>query len=128
MIVIFFAITAAIVVEPNTQLRAAAHDFAPQQAVLQPGDWLEVRGERAGFVQVYDHRRERPGYVRGWKVRGYTLDENQAPALRAIVAFLRDSPGSEGLGIGHVALYLRAAPAGGIDPAVLDALGVMADR
>ena len=33
------------------------------------------------------------------------------PALRAIVQFLRESPGMESLGIGYVALYLRAAPA-----------------
>jgi hypothetical protein len=122
------AITAAVVVEDRAPMRAAPHDVAPRQAVLWRGDWLEVRGERAGFLQVYDHRHERPGYVRAAQVRSYPLDERSAPALHALVDWLRDAAGSESLGIGCAALYLRAAPAGQVDAGLFDALGVMADR
>ena len=57
------ALTVALVVQDQTPLRAAAHENAPRQTTLAPGDWLEVRGERQGYLEVYDHRRERPGYV-----------------------------------------------------------------
>src|SRR5262249_61067075 len=98
------------------------------QAQPAPGDWLEVRGELRGRLKVYDHRRERPGYVLPSQVRTYPLDESAAPALHAIVDFLRDQPGSESLGIGYVALYLKVAPAAAIGPDVFDALGTMAER
>ena len=46
-------------------LRNAPRDDAPAQATLWRGDWLEVRGEtRRASCSVYDHRHERPGYVR----------------------------------------------------------------
>ncbi len=120
--------TVALVVDNQTALRAAPHDTAPRQAVLWEGDWLEVRGERQGFVQVYDHRRERPGYVRATQIRSYPLDETSAPALRSVIDFLRDGPGHESLGIGYVALYLRVAPANRIDADLFAALGSIAER
>jgi hypothetical protein len=122
------ALSVAIVTEDQTALRAAPHDSAPRQTALWRGDWLEVRGARTGFLQVYDHRRERPGYVRPAQVRTYALDEQSAPELRAVIGFLRDTPGAEALGIGYVALYLKAAPAGTVDVSLLAALGVMAER
>jgi len=122
------AMMVALVVQGQTPLRAAPHESAPRQTMLTPGDWLEVRGEQLGFAQVYDHRRERPGYVRPSSVRVYPMDETAAPALGAIVDYLRDAPGQESLGIGYVALYLRAAPAPSLGPDVFDALGTMADR
>ena len=91
------------------------------------GDWLEVRGERAGYLQVYDHRHERPGYVRPSQVRTYPLEEAGAPALHAVIDFLRDTPGAESLGIGYAALYLRAAPAA-VGSEVFAALGQFAER
>src|SRR5947207_10799611 len=103
-----------IVVEDQAPMRAAAQDSASRQAMLWHGDWLEVRGERAGFLQVYDHRRERPGYVRPYQIRSYPMDETSVPTLKAVLEFLRDQPGSESLGIGYAALYLRAAPAGAV--------------
>lgn len=121
------ALIAALVVEEQTPLRAAPQESAAQKAQLSRGDWLEVRGERGGFVQVYDHRRERPGYVRAWQVRRYPVDGSSAPALKAVVDFLRDTPGAESLGIGYAALLLRAAP-GPVSSEVLDALGGMAER
>jgi hypothetical protein len=74
----------AIIVQDQTPLRAAPRDTAPQQAVLWQGDTLEVRGERLDYLQVYDHRRERAGYVRTWQVRTYTLDLSGAPELLAV--------------------------------------------
>jgi hypothetical protein len=128
MIAAALALTVAIVVPDQTALRADARDDAPRQATLTSGDWLEVRGERNGYVQVYDHRRERSGYVRPATVRRYELDEATAPKLSAIVEFLEDAPGQESLGIGYVALALRAAPPQAVGADLFDALGTMAER
>jgi hypothetical protein len=122
------AITVALVVQDHAPLRATAHDAAPRQTALTLGDWLEVRGERQGYLQVYDHRRERPGYVRPAAVRSYAVDEDSAPKLATIVDYLKDGLGEESLGIGYVALYLRAAPPQRIGADVFDALGTMAER
>jgi len=128
VLLVALAATVALVVQDQTPLRAAAHESAPRQTVLTSGDWLEVRGEQQGFLQVYDHRRERPGYVRPSAVRSYALDEATAPKLASLVEYLRDAPGAESLGIGYVALYLRAAPAGAPLAEAFDALGTMAER
>lgn len=118
----------AIVVQDQTALRAAPNETALQQAVLWQGDALEVRGERLDYLQVYDHRRERAGYVRAWQVRTYPLDPSSARDLLAVVRFLRETPGAEALGIGYVALFLKAVPPEAIGPEVFDALGTMAER
>lgn len=118
----------ALVVQDQAPLRAAPQDSAPRQATLWQGEWLEVRGERQGFIQVYDHRRERPGYVRAHQVRVYRLDETSVSRLQAVVEFLEDSSGSEALGIGYAAALLRAAPASQVGPELFDALGTLADR
>ena len=118
----------AIVVQDQTALRAAPRDTASQQAMLWQGDALEVRGERLDFVQVYDHRRERAGYVRASQVHRVSLIEGGAPELLTVVRFLRDQPGAEALGIAYTAAYLRAAPAQAIDAEPFDALGQMAER
>ncbi len=118
----------ALVVQDQAPLRAASQDSAPRQATLWQGEWLEVRGERQGFIQVYDHRRERPGYVREHQVRVYPLDETSVPRLQAVVEFLKDTPGSEALGIGYAATLLRVAPASQVGPELFDALGTLADR
>jgi hypothetical protein len=118
----------ALVVQDQAPLRAAPQDSAARQATLWQGEWLEVRGERQGFIQVYDHRRERPGYVRSHQVRVYRLDETSVSRLQAVVEFLKDSSGSEALGIGYAAALLRAAPASQVGPELFDALGTLADR
>ena len=51
----------ALVADDPAILRNAPRDDAPAQSTLWRGDWLEVRGETAGFLRVYDHRHERPG-------------------------------------------------------------------
>lgn len=121
-------LTLALVVQDPTPLRAAPQDSAPKQATLYQGEWLEVRGERQGFLQVYDHRRERPGYVRQQQVRVYTLDEASVPRLQAVVEFLRDTSGAEALGIGYTAALLRAANPSQVGPELFDAMGTLADR
>ncbi|MDY7226053.1 hypothetical protein [Hyalangium rubrum] len=121
-------LTVALVVQDQTPLRATAQETATKQAVLFQGEWLEVRGERQGFLQVYDHRRERPGYVREHQVRVYTLDEASVPQLQAVVGFLKDTPGAEALGIGYTAALLRAAPASQVGPELFDAMGTFAER
>jgi len=118
----------AIVAQDQVVLRAAPRDSAQQQTVLSQGDSLEVRGEKMDFLQVYDHRRERAGYVRTSQVRQTGLSAADAPELLAVARFVRDTPGAEALGIAFVAAYLRAAPAPAIDAEPFDILGTLADR
>ncbi|WP_310451967.1 hypothetical protein [Sulfuritalea sp.] len=118
----------AIVTQDQTALRAAPRDSAPQQAVLWAGDSLEIRGEKGDYLQVYDHRRERAGYIRAPSVRIQSLKAAAAPELLAVLRFLRDTPGSEALGIAYAAAYLKAAPAAAIDGEAFDALGALAER
>ena len=101
----------AIVTQDQTALRAAPRESAPQQPLLWQGELLEVRGERLDYLQVYDHRRERGGFVRASQVRALRCGEAEAPELLAVVRFLRDTPGAEALGIAYAAAYLQAAPA-----------------
>ncbi len=122
------AVLVALVVNGPSPLRAAPHENAPRQAALAPGDWLEVRGERQGYLQVYDHRRELPGYVRPAAVRTYAVDESAAPKLGDLVEYFSDAPGQESVGIGYAALFLRAAPAQAVGASLFDALGTMAER
>jgi len=118
----------ALVADDPAVLRNAPRDDAPAQATLWRGDWLEVRGETAGFLRVYDHRHERPGYIRPTIVRVHKLEAASTPELVAVVRFLRDAGGSESLGIGYAALALRAAPAGADTTEILAAIGTMAER
>ncbi len=113
----------ALVAEDRVALRAAPRESAAAEAMLLRGEWLEVRGEAPGFLKVYDHRRERPGFVRAGKVRLAPVDPAER---RAIVRFLRGSPGMESLGIAYAALSLRGAqPAA---PEVYAAIGEQATR
>jgi len=122
----------AIVVRDQTVLRATPHATGQQQALLWQGEVVEVRGERIDHVQVWDHARERGGYVDASRLRRTTLAAAEAPELLALVGFVRETPGSEALGIGLAAAYLKAATpdalrgAGGAE--AFDAIGTMADR
>lgn len=118
----------AIVTQDQSALRAAPRESAAQQAVLWQGDSLEIRGQKGDYLQVYDHRRERAGYIRATQVRSQSLKPEAAAELLSVVRFLRDTPGSEALGIGYAAAYLRAAPAEAINGEAFDALGAMAER
>lgn len=120
--------TLAIVTQDQASLRAAARDSSAQNAVLWQGDVLEIRGQRGDYLQVYDHRRERAGFVRSVQVRRVALTPGEAPELLAVVRFLRDAPGQEALGIGYAAAYLKAVPAEALTAEPLDAIGTMAER
>ena len=122
----------AIVVQDQASLRSAPRQSAQQQTTLWQGEVLEVRGERMDYLQVWDHKRERGGFIRASEVRRVALTEDEAPALLAMLRFVRDTPGSEALGIGFTAAWLQAAPGpvltGGPGAQALDALGTLADR
>ena len=120
--------TTAIVAQDQAALRASPRDAAESQVALALGDALEIRGRAKDFIKVYDHRRERGGYVRASQVRVLTLTPDHAPELLAVARFLRDMPGYESLGIGYVAAYVAAAPADAIGAEPFDALGTMAER
>lgn len=126
------ALSYAIVIADAAPLRASPRDSAQQQAQLWPGELLEVRGERLDYLQVYDHKRERAGFVRAAQLRRTALAPAEAPELLSVIRFVRETPGAESLGIGFAMGYIQAAPAEalrgkeGIE--VFDALGTMADR
>ena len=122
----------AIVVQDQASLRAAPRDSAQQQSSLWQGEVLEVRGERLDYLQVWDHKRERGGFIRASDVRRVALTEAEGPALLAVLQFVQNTPGAEALGIGLTAAYLQATPApvlaGEEGAQALDALGTLADR
>jgi hypothetical protein len=118
----------AIVTEDGLALRAEARHSAAPHAVLWQGENLEVRGRTLDYLQVYDHRIERAGFVRASKVHIISTLPDDAPELLAAVRFLRDIRGSESLGIAYSAAYLKAAPGKDIHAEAFDALGVMAER
>ena len=120
--------TVAIVTQNQASLRAAPHDSAAQQASLWQGEALEIRGQKLDYLQVYDHRLERAGYIKASQVHVTSLAPADAPELLSIVRFLRDSPGAEALGIIYAASYLKAVPAEALTSEPFDALGTMADR
>jgi hypothetical protein len=126
------ALGIAIIVQDQSSLRAAPRDSAPAHTLLWQGEALEVRGERFDYVQVYDHRRERSGYVRASQVRRFKLTPQEAPELLALLRFLDGTPGAEALGIGLAAAYLQAVPKeqlhGEAGAEALDALGGFAER
>jgi hypothetical protein len=123
---------AAIIVQDQAALRAAPRDSAQQQAMLWQGELVEVRGERLDYLQVYDYKRERGGFVRASQVRRTLLSATEAPELLSVVRFLRETSGAEALGIGFAAAFIQAAPAEVINSEAgieaLDALGTFADR
>jgi hypothetical protein len=126
------ALNTAIVTTDRAVLRASPRDSAPQQAQLWQGEVLEVRGERLDYLQVWDHARERGGYVKASQVRRTGLTPAEAPDLLAVLRFLREAPGAESLGVGIAAAYLQAAPAetlrGPQGAEALETLGTFADR
>jgi hypothetical protein len=121
---------AAIVVRDQAALRAAPRDSARAQAALWQGEIVEVRAERLDYLQVYDYRRERGGFVRASQVR--RLVAGDAFELLALLRFLREAPGSEALGIGLAMAFVQASTAetlqGPAGAEALDALGGFADR
>lgn len=126
--ILALAASLALVVQDHTPLRAAPRSNAIELTSLAQGDVVEVRGERPGYLQVYNYRRERGGYLPAAAVRSVGLSESDAPALLAVMRFLRDSAGSEALGISYGAAYLKAIPAPAFSAEPFDAIATMAER
>jgi hypothetical protein len=126
------ALGIAIIVQDQSSLRAAPRDSAPAHTLLWQGEALEVRGERLDYLQVYDHRRERAGFVRAAQVRRFKLTPQEAPEILALLRFLDGTPGAEALGIGLAAAYVQAVPTEQLNSEAgaeaLDALGGFAER
>ena len=125
----------AIVLREHTALRSAARDSGQTHAQLTSGDVLEVRGERMDYLQVYDYRRERAGFVKASNVKRLVLSPQEAPELLALIRHVRDAQGQETLGIGLTAAYLKATTQASekfVSQAqqaeVFEALGTMAER
>jgi hypothetical protein len=128
MIMLELALSLAIVTQDQIPLRAEAKEKAARHLTLTQGDMLELRGRRGDYLQVYDHRRERAGFIRATQAGLYELTPAEAPRLRAVAGFLSTQPGSEAMGIGHAAAFLKAAPADAIDAGIFEDIGRMADR
>ena len=126
--ILALAATLAIVVQDHAALHAAPRSGATELTRLWQGDVLEVRGEHAGYLKVYDYRRERGGYLRGEAARQIDLAETSAHDLLAVLRFLRETPGSEALGISYAAAYLKAVPPRAITAEPFDAIAQMAER
>ena len=122
----------ALVVQDETPLRPTPAATVRPSAVLWQGEMLEVRTQRLDYLQVWDHARERGGYVRASQVRLLRLEPDEAPELLAVLRFLRNVPGSEALGIGIAAAFIEAAPAEALNGAdgieALDAMASLAER
>jgi hypothetical protein len=126
--ILALAATVAIVVLDHASLRAAPRSAATELTALWRGDVVEIRGERAGYLKVYDYHRERGGYLKSDSVRATELTETAAPELLAVLRFLRETPGSETLGISYGAAYLKAVPARSLTAEPFDAIARMAER
>jgi hypothetical protein len=124
------ALTAAlaIVVQDHAPLRGAPRSSARELTELVQGDVLEIRGERAEYLKVYEYRRERGGYIRRQAAAPIGLGEADAPALLAVLRFLREIPGSESLGISYGAAYLKAVAPRDLTAEPFDAIARMAER
>jgi hypothetical protein len=122
----------AIVLRDQAVLRAAPRDSAQPQAGLWQGEALEIRGEHLDYLQVYDYRLERGGFVRNDQVRRITAGEQDAPELLSFMRLALGLPDAEALGIALAAAYFQAAPAAAVNGAdgveALDALGTLAER
>ncbi len=118
----------AIAAQDHIPLRAAPSASAPELTRLGQGELLEVRGEGAGYLKVYDYHRERGGYLRSDTVHLIDPSPAQAPQLLAILRFLRDTPGSEALGISYGAAYLKAEPGTVLGAEAFEAIARMAER
>jgi hypothetical protein len=119
---------AAFVTQDHVPLKAAPKESASQQATLTQGDLLEVRGQKLDYLQVYDHRRERAGFVHISHIKPTSLKSEEASELLSVVRFIRDMPGSEALGISYASAYLKASATNVHRPEALEALGAMAER
>jgi hypothetical protein len=127
-VILALAAALAIVVQDHAPVRAAPKSSATELTTLWQGDVLEIRGQSAGYLKVYNYRRERGGYLKSEATCPVAFNEANAPELLAILRFLRDTPGSEALGISYGAAYLKAVPPSALTAEPFDAIARMAER
>lgn len=122
----------AVVTRDMAPLRAAPSTSAARSSVLWRGELLEVRGFRGDYAQVWDHHRERGGFVLREQLHPLQTSAEDVPGLQALLAFVSDQPGAETLGLALAAAVIQALPPqdlqGPAEAAVLDAIGRQADR
>jgi hypothetical protein len=121
-----------LVMQPKTSLKSAPKDSARELAVLWQGEWVEVRDKRMDYLEVYDHKRERVGFVKVTHLRQSKFHESETKEFLTLVRYLRDTRGSDSLGISLASAYLKAASIQDMNSAegaeVLQAVGIFADR
>lgn len=120
---------AMLVLQDGAALRIAPKEGSPEQARLVRGEALELRGERLDWLQVWDYRRERGGFVR----RSQLLPlPSEQPTLRAQLQLALPQEGQEGLALALASAFVQAAPAAELSSAagaeVLDAIGQLGQR
>jgi hypothetical protein len=77
---------------------------------------------------VYDHRRERAGFVKTSLVRQARGASEESAELLASLRHIRDTQGSDALGVALFAAYAKAAPASALDAEAFDLLGTFGER
>lgn len=121
-----------LVMQPTVSLKSAPKDSARELAVLWQGEWVEVRDRRMDYLEVYDHKRERVGFVKVTHLRQSKFHESETKEFLTLVRYLRDNHGSNSLGISLASAYLKAASVAEMNAAegaeVLQAIGIFADR
>lgn len=126
------ATAVGLVTRDKVALRAAPRDSAASQTLLWRGEALEIRGVKGDFLQVWDHHRERGGYVRATQLMRVAGDAAEAPQLLALLGFVSEQPGAEPLGLALAAAAIQALPAAALQgpsgAAVMDAIGRQAER
>lgn len=119
-----------IVTRDQVALRAAPNQAAAVQTTLMRGELLELRGERGDYLQVWDHHRERGGWVARSLV--WRIDGASPNSLQAVLGFVSEQRDSESLGIALAAAAIHATPAaelaGSSGAMLLDAIGRQAER
>ena len=118
-----------LVLQDGAALRIAPKEGSPGQARLIRGEAVELRGERLDWLQVWDYRRERGGFVRRGQLLPLPSDQ---PALRAQLQLALPQEGQEGLALALASAFVQAAPAAELNTAagagVLDAIGQLGQR
>ena len=94
--ILALAAALAIVVQDHTRCARAPRSGATELTTLWQGDVLEVRGERAGYLQVYNYRRERGGYFRSEAVRPVGLSAARCARAARGAALPARQPGLRG--------------------------------
>lgn len=123
---------AAIVVQDQSPMLSAPKDSARQQAILWSGELVEIRGEKLNYLQIYDYKRERPGYILKSKVKILNLNEQEAPQILAALRYVQNQDNSESMSIGLAAAWLQSATVQSVNSVegaeVFNTLGLKAEQ